>query len=716
MLTKEEIVIYLEEQAQRPLNVAELAGQLGVASAEEISCLKKLLHEMETEGTLFVNRKKRYGSPKQFGLLLGTISRHPKGFGFFVPEYSKADDIFIPASDLNGAVNGDYVAVRIRREAARNARAEGEVVRILQHKIQQIVGTFEKNRNFGFVVPDDKRFGSDIFISKENFNGAQNNMKVLVEIVQWPKKNQKAEGRVIQVIGKKGASGVDMLSVILSYGLPQQFPIDVLMYVELFSNIIPSEEIKKRRDLRNLQIITIDGEDAKDLDDAISVEKLENGNYLLGVHIADVGHYVPEDSILDKEALERATSVYLIDRVIPMLPPKLSNELCSLNAGEDKLTLSCMMEIDPQGIVVSHEIFESIICVDYRMTYKDVSKILLDQEFQLNEKYKTIVPMLQDMESLQEVLEEKRKIRGAIEFCVPESKVTLDKKGHPVQIGWIEQGVANKIIEEFMLCANETVAEHYFWLEVPFLYRVHEKPKTEDMANVNKFLQTFGYNIKYTNDNIHAKEYQKIVETVAGKSEETVVNTILLRSMQHARYDTNALGHFGLATQYYSHFTSPIRRYPDLAIHRVIKELLCSGEQLNEKRAKQLEEKMNYYAERSSMLEKIAEEAERKSIDLKKTEYMSQYVGETYFAKISGVTNFGFFVQLENSVEGLVHISTLKSDFYQFNQECYSLIGERTRNVYQIGQAVKVRLTKVNIEDCQIDFEVIDDYENNSRK
>ncbi len=706
MLTKDEIIVYMEQQAVRPLSEAELAEQFGADTVEKLVHLKALLREMEDDGTLVLSRKKRYGRPAQFNLLLGKISRHPKGFGFLVQDNKEAEDIFIPASELNGAMNGDRVIVRIKREATEKSRAEGEVLRILQRNVQRIVGTFESSRHFGFVVPDDKRFGSDIFISKDDFNGAKTNMKVVVEITQWPQKNRSAEGKIVQVIGKKDAPGVDVLSIIMGHDLPQNFPADVLTYAENLPDVVPDDELARRRDLRELLMITIDGEDAKDLDDAVSVQVLDNGNYMLGVHIADVGHYVTEDSVLDKEALERATSVYLVDRVIPMLPQKLSNGICSLNAGEDRLALTCMMEINTQGVVVSHDIFESVIHVNYRMTYRDVTKIL-QKDAALEQRYVEIVPMLQQMELLQHILERKRKIRGAIEFHAPESKVILDKKGHPVRIEWREQGIADKIIEEFMLCANETVAEHYFWMEVPFLYRVHEEPKTEDVIDVNKFLQTFGYGIKGASNSVHSKAYQKVVEAVSGKPEEMLVNTVMLRSMQHARYDTEALGHFGLAAQYYSHFTSPIRRYPDLAIHRVIKELLHSGNRLDEKRISQLKSKMSHYAEQSSAREKIAEDAERESVELKKVEYMKPYVGDIFQAKISGVTNFGIFVQLDNSIEGLVHISTLIDDFYQFRPESYSLFGEHTRTIYQLGQEIKVRLTRVSVEDRQIDFEVI---------
>lgn len=707
MLTKEEIVVYMEHQAVRPLSEEELAEVFAVDTVEALVQLKGLLKELENDGTLVLSRKNRYGRPAQFNLLIGKISRHPKGFGFLMQEDADADDIFIPASELKGAMNGDRVIVRIKREATAKSRAEGEVIRILQRNVQQIVGTFESSRHFGFVVPDDKRFGSDIFIPKEQFNGAKTNMKVLVEITQWPEKNRSAEGKIVQVIGKKDAPGVDILSIIMGHDLPQGFPADVLMYAEALPETIAVSEIEKRRDLRDMLMITIDGEDAKDLDDAVSVQKLENGNYLLGVHIADVGHYVKEDSVLDKEALERATSVYLVDRVIPMLPQKLSNGICSLNAGEDRLAMTCMMEINSQGVVVSHDIFESVIHVNYRMTYQNVTKILLNQDEALCGKYHEILSMLQEMAQLQMILEKKRKLRGAIEFYAPESKVILDKKGHPIRIEWREQGVADKIIEEFMLCANETVAEHFFWMEVPFLYRVHEEPKMEDVLDVNKFLQAFGYNIKGLSNHVHAKAYQNVVEQVAGKPEEMMINTVMLRSMQHARYDVEALGHFGLAAQYYSHFTSPIRRYPDLAIHRMIKELLHNGDRLDEKRVTILKGKMKHYAERASVREKIAEEAERESVELKKIEYMKPYVGDVFQAKISGVTNFGIFVQLDNSVEGLAHISTLIDDFYQFQPESYSLIGEHTRKVYRLGQDIKVRLTRVSVEDRQIDFEVM---------
>lgn len=714
MLTKAYIEEFMGKKAIRPLSEDELAEQLQVETVEDLVALKGLLSEMEADGVLVKSRKKRYGLPAQFNLLVGKISRHPKGFGFLTVEDYNGEDIYIHASDLGGAMNGDRVIARLKRPAnvdgrtGAKYRAEGEVIRILKRNVQTVLGTFESSRHFGFVIPDDKRFGSDIFITKEHFNGAKTGMKVMVEITQWPQKNRSAEGEITELIGHKDSPGVDVLSILYKHHLPQGFPEDVLEYAERIPDEIKHQDMIGRRDLRETLMITIDGEDAKDLDDAVSVKKLKNGNFLLGVHIADVGHYVTEDNVLDREALERGTSIYLVDRVIPMLPQRLSNGICSLNAGVDRLALSCNMEIDAKGVVVAHEIYESIIRVHDRMTYQNVTEILLDEDAVLREKYQHLLEMLEAMAELQGILERKRAHRGAIEFHFPESKVVLNNNGDPIRIEWRQNGLADKIIEEFMLCANETVAEHYFWMEVPFLYRVHEEPKMEDVMDMSKFLQALGYHIKGAGNTIHPKAYQSIVKDVEGKQEEQIVNAVLLRSMQHARYDTEALGHFGLAATYYSHFTSPIRRYPDLAIHRVIKELLHHGDKLDDKRLTKLRDKMNYYASQSSAREKIAEEAERESIDLKKVQFMKQYEGECFSARISGITGFGFFVQLENSVEGLVHISTLIDDFYQFRPESYSLLGEHSKKVYQLGQNISVRLTKVNIEDRQLDFEVIE--------
>lgn len=711
MITKEQIISFMEEDATRPLSESELAEALALDSVEALVTLKVLLKELENEGKLIYTRKKRYGLLKQLNLVSGRLSRHPKGFGFLAVEGAD-EDLYINANDLHGAMHNDKVIARVKKPAGVDSftkiayRAEGEVIRIIERSAKTVLGTYEGSKHFGFVVADDKRFGSDVFIAKEDSMNARTGMKVIVEITRYPENHRSAEGRVIEIIGAKGEPGIDVISVIYKHNLPQGFPAEVLEASEQIPEAITPQELAGRRDLRDLLMITIDGDDAKDLDDAVTVEILANGHYRLGVHIADVGHYVPEDSVLDKEALKRATSVYLVDRVIPMLPKRLSNGICSLNAGEDRLAMTCFMEIDKKGVVVSHEICESVIHVNYRMTYKNVNKIIVDKDEALRNEYSSIVPMLEEMAKLEEILRKKRLRRGAIEFDMPESKVLLDEQGKPLHIEWRERLLADQIIEEFMLLANETVSEHYFWLDVPFLYRVHEEPKADSLADVNKFLQVFGYSLKGLAGGIHPKAYQAVVEAIRGTKEEKTINSVLLRSMQHARYSTEPLGHFGLSAKYYSHFTSPIRRYPDLAIHRVIKECLHNHDKLEEKRLSQLAEKMNDYAETASVREKIAEEAERESVDMKKVEYMLPFEGEIFDGIISGVTSFGFFVQLDNSVEGLVHISTLIDDFYQFNAVTYTLIGEHTNKQYQLGQAVTVRLTKVNVDERQLDFEV----------
>lgn len=713
MLTQEMVQEFMQEKATRPLTEEELVEQLNLESVDEIVELKGILEVMKADGALICTRKKRYGLPSHLNLMVGKLKRHPKGFAFLISEEPEVEDLFIPANDLNGAMNNDKVVARIKRPASVNQatgttyRAEGEVINVLVRSLAKVVGTFDSNKHFAFVIPDDKRFGSDIFIAKHDFNGAQNGMKVAVEIVKWPNGGRNAEGKIVTLLGFKGEAGVDVATIVYKYDLPQMFPVNVLEAAAKIPDKVLAMELANRRDLRNMLMITIDGDDAKDLDDAVTVEVLENGLYRLGVHIADVGHYVREDNILDEEAISRATSVYLVDRVIPMLPERLSNGICSLNAGEDRLAMTCFMDIDSKGIVVAHDICESVIHVDYRMTYANVTKIVVDHDSGLCQRYGEILPMLENMVQLQGILQRKRMRRGAIDFDFPESKVILDKKGIPVKIEWRERLLADQIIEEFMLCANETVSEHYFWLEIPFIYRVHEEPDGENVLEVNKFLQAFGYSIKGAGSSVHPRAYQAIVNEVAGKKESQMINSVLLRSMQHARYDTEPLGHFGLSAQYYSHFTSPIRRYPDLAIHRVIKEMLHSGDKLTEKRVQSLAKKMAYYAQQSSSREKIAEEAERESVDMKKVEYMKPFEGDIFQAKISGVTGFGFFVQLENSVEGLVHISSLVDDFYHFNPATYSLLGEHTNKQYQIGQEVRVRLTRVNVDDRQLDFELL---------
>ncbi len=554
--------------------------------------------------------------------------------------------------------------------------AKGEIIRILERGNKTVIGIYEDSKNFGFVVSDDKKIYQDIFIPKGDKNGAKTGQVVIAEIVTYPEKRRNPEGRVIEILGNKEDKGIDILTIIKKNKLPEEFPPKVQSYADNISEAIPEEEYKRRKDLRDLTIVTIDGEDAKDLDDAISLEKLPNGNYYLGVHIADVSHYVKEKNPLDKEALKRATSVYLIDRVIPMLPKKLSNGICSLNPKIDRLTLSCFMEIDKNGKVVDHKVVESIIKSTERMTYTDVTKILRDEDEETINKYSNLVDYFKLMEELCKILYKRRLKRGAIDFDFEECKIILDEKGKPIEIKPYERAIANRIIEEFMLVCNETIAEHMFWSNLPFVYRIHEDPDEEKLMHFNEFVHNLGYVIRWNND-IHPKSLQSIIEKVKGEKEETVVSTLLLRSLKQARYSPECIGHFGLAARYYCHFTSPIRRYPDLIIHRIIKEYING--QIDDKRATRLTTEVEYASKQSSEMERVAQEAEREVDDLKKAEYMSERIGEEYEGIISSVTNFGMFVELPNTIEGLVHISTLSDDYYIYDERRLSLIGEASK-------------------------------------
>ena len=712
-MNREEILAKINE-AVRPLAEEEIADLLHLQEVDELIEMKKLILQMEKNGDIVLTRKGKLGLPSQMGLYVGRISRHIKGFGFLRQDDEEAEDIFISASDLNGAMNGDKALVRLRKMAMDDARtgkhyrAEGEVVRVLERSQQKIVGTLERHKNYGYVLADDKLFGSDIFIAQQDLHKAKNGMKVLVEITRWPGQKRNAEGKIVEIIGDKQDVGMDILSVVYKYDLPREFPPAVLAEAEQIGGQKESIDYAKRKDLRRELIVTMDGADAKDLDDAVAVELLPNGWWRLGVHIADVTHYVKEDSPLDLEARKRGTSVYLVDRVIPMLPPILSNELCSLNPQEERLTLSCIMDIDENGIVQNSEVCQSVIKTKYRLTYDEVNQMLAGEEA-VKAQYSDFLPMLEQMANLQEILQKKRVERGALNFDFPESKVKLDENGKPIDIISINRGRAERIIEEFMICANETIAERYYWLEVPFLYRTHEAPKSENIIEVKQFLQIFGHKLKAAGGKVRAKDYQKILNKIHGLPEEEAISSVMLRSMNHARYQAACDEHFGLASEYYTHFTSPIRRYPDLAIHRMIKELLNNEGQLSEKRQQDLEQRMESYALSSSIREKVAEEAERDSVEMKKVEYMKDFVGDIFEGIISGVTGFGFFVRLANSVEGLVHISTLTDDFYHFMQETYTLWGENTRRSFRLGERVKVKLVRVDLEMRQIDFELEDE-------
>lgn len=571
-MIKEKILAFMREEAYKPMMLEELALIFDI-NKNEWKEFSRVLEEMEAEGLIMKTRKNKYGVPERMNLVVGKLQGHPKGFGFVIPENTELADVYIPAENLNGAMNNDKVIARINKENIPGKKIEGEIIRILKRANTRVVGTFEKSDNFGFVVPDDKRIYQDIFIAKGNINGAKHGQKVVVEINKWPEKRRNPEGSVVEILGNAEEPGVDILSIIRKYNLPEEFPNEVEEYADNISEEIPQAEINRRQDLRNLKIVTIDGEDAKDLDDAVSVERLADGKYRLGVHIADVTYYVREKSPLDREALERGTSVYLVDRVIPMLPKKLSNGLCSLNPRVDRLTMSCMMIIDSEGKVIDHDIFESVIKTSERMTYTDVTKILKDNDPELIKRYDYLIDDFKTMEELCLILNAKRMRRGALDFDFDETKIILNDKGKPVDIKPYEREIANRIIEEFMLVCNETIAEHMFWTGIPFIYRIHEDPDEEKLTILSEFIHNLGLFLRVSGE-IHPKSLQAILEQVKGKKEEIVVNTLLLRSLKQARYSPDSTGHFGLAAKYYCHFTSPIRRYPDLAIHRIIREFI----------------------------------------------------------------------------------------------------------------------------------------------
>lgn len=702
MNIRETMVSFMEEQAYKPMNIKELERVFGI-SKEDKNDFSKILKSMEKEGLIVKTRTEHYGVPERMGLVVGKLQGHQKGFAFVIPETDRPD-VFVTSSNLNGAMHSDRVVVKIVKEVPGGKKCEGEIIRILERGNKEVIGVYEDSKNYGFVVPDEKRIYQDIFIPKDSRGDAESGDIVIAEITVWPEKRRNPEGKIVEVLGKKGDKGIDILTIIKKHGLPEEFPAKVENYADNISEEIPEEEYKRRKDLRDERIVTIDGEDAKDLDDAVSIKVLPNGNYYLGVHIADVSNYVKEKNPLDKEALKRGTSVYLIDRVIPMLPKKLSNGICSLNPKIDRLTLSCFMEIDRTGKVVDHSISETIIKTSERMTYTDVTKILRDKDEELIKRYDYLVEDFKVMEDLCKILYNKRLYRGAIDFDFDECKIILDELGKPIDVVPYERAIANRIIEEFMLVCNETIAEHMFWANVPFVYRTHEEPDEEKLMVFNEFVHNLGYVIKWSKD-IHPKALQEVVEKVKGHKEETVVSTLLLRSLKQARYTPESMGHFGLAARYYCHFTSPIRRYPDLIIHRIIKEYIKG--QLDDKRIKKLTTEVEYAAKQSSETERIAEEAEREVDDLKKAEYMSERIGQEFEGIISSVTNFGMFVELPNTIEGLVHISTINDDYYIYDEKHLSLIGERTKHIYKLGDEVKIKVSKVDTFAHEIFFELV---------
>ena len=704
---KEVILNFMKEEAYKPMEIPEIAKIFNI-NKNEYKSFKKAIKTMEKEGLLARDESDKLGLAQRMGVITGKIEIHDRGFGFLIPDIEGIKDLFIAKTNLMGAMNGDRVVAKIIKEGRNGKRTEGIIINIVERVNKNIVGIYEDNKSFGFVLPEDKRIQNDIFISKKDRNGAKKGQIVMVEITRWPDgKRKNPEGKVVEILGRPGDKGIDIDIIIRKYNLPEDFPPSVLNSALDIEDFITEDEIKGRLDLRNVKMVTIDGEDAKDLDDAVSIERLENGNFKLGVHIADVTHYVKERSVIDKEAFKRATSVYLIDRVIPMLPKKLSNGICSLNPKVDRLTLSCIMEVNRQGKVVNHTIAQSVIKTNERMTYTDVTKILRDNDAELIERYKDLVDDFKAMEELCKILRKKRLDRGTIDFDFEECKIILDEKGKPIDIKPYERAIANRMIEEFMLLANETVAEHMEKLKVPFVYRIHENPDAEKLEKFKAFIYNLGYNDITWGEEVNPKALQRVLDKFKGENEETIISTLLLRSMMQARYSPECAGHFGLAADYYCHFTSPIRRYPDLQIHRIIKEYL--NKELTENRSKKLVSIVDSAAKQSSEMERVAQEAEREVDDLKKAEYMKDRIGEIFEGMISSVTGFGAFVELPNTIEGLVHITSFRDDYYIYDEDRLILIGERNKKIYRLGDKLKVLCSKVDILSREIYFEIVED-------
>ncbi|HWI50246.1 MAG TPA: ribonuclease R [Rummeliibacillus sp.] len=696
---------FMKEDDYKPLTVAEFEDQFGFRDAEEFKQLVKTLVKLEQQGDIVRTRTNRYGLPERMNYLQGRFIGHPKGFGFVAPEEEGMDDVFIPPTDINGAVNGDTVLIRVSKTSSGDRR-EGAVIKIIERGMTKVVGTFQANRGFGFVVPDDKKLSMDLFIAKDNTLGAMDGHKVVAEIIEWPGVHRSATGIVTQILGHKNDPGVDILSIIHKHDITVDFPKEVLDAASAVPDTISDKDREGRRDLRDQMIVTIDGETAKDLDDAVTVTKNDDGTYKLGVHIADVSHYVTDGSALDREAYDRATSVYLTDRVIPMIPHRLSNGICSLNPQVDRLTLSCEMTINGSGEVIDHEIFQSVIRTTERMTYTNVYKILEEDDAELKERYAPLVPMFENMKDLAKILNNRRMKRGAVDFDFKESYVVVDEDGWPTDILLRERTVAERLIEEFMLVANETVAEHINRMNLPFIYRIHEDPKPEKLQRFFEFITNFGLVIRGTGNTVEPRALQEILESVKDEPEYPVISTMMLRSMQQAKYSPECLGHFGLSTEFYTQFTSPIRRYPDLIVHRLIRTYLINGDKSKET-VSYWGAHMDEIAEHTSSRERRAVDAERDTESLKKSQYMADKIGEKFTGIVSSITNFGMFIELENTVEGLVHISNMTDDYYNFDDRQMVMIGERTGRVFHIGDEVEISVLEVNIDESAIDFEIV---------
>lgn len=694
---KENMLKLIQDPTYVPMKLKELAMLLDVPR-ERRDDLKEVMDALVAEGKVGLSKRGKYGKPETVAMV-GTFTGNAKGFGFVTIE-GQDQDIYIGADKTRDAMHGDTVQIVV--EAARGGRRpEGTVVRVLERANKTLVGFYQKNKSFGFVIPDNQKISTDVFIPQGKDMGAVTGHKVIVTMTEYGGERKKPEGVITEIIGHVNDPGTDILSIVKAYGIPEEYPAEVMRQVSRMPDEVMPEDIAGRKDLRGWQTVTIDGEDAKDLDDAITLSREEYG-YKLGVHIADVSHYVTENSPLDEEALKRGTSVYLVDRVIPMLPHKLSNGICSLNAGTDRLALSCIMEIDNQGRVIGHEVAETVINVDRRMTYTAVNEIVTERNEETMAEYRDFVEMFDRMKELADILREKRSQRGSIDFDFPETKIILDDKGKPVDIKPYDRNAATKIIEDFMLMANETIAEDYFWQELPFVYRTHDYPDPEKMKRLGVFINNFGYTIRAQNGEVHPKELQKLLTKIEGTEEEALISRLTLRSMKQAKYMSVCTGHFGLAAKYYTHFTSPIRRYPDLQIHRIIKENLRGS--LTDKRIAHYDKILTGVTVQCSAMERRAEEAERETVKLKKCEFMTKRIGQVFEGVISGVTNWGFYVELPNTVEGLVHVNELQGDYYVFDEERMELRGETGGKIYKLGQKVAVVVTGTDRLTKTVDF------------
>lgn len=707
MTIEQRLLALMEERSYRPKNAEKLAGLLGLGG-DELNELWRVLDDLLSRGIITENHVHKYGLPKQMNQVVGQVRINSKEFGFVIADDSDPSerDIHISADKLHGAMNNDRVVAHIDRPPTQDKAGEGEIVRIIERANKRVVGVFHRARKNGFVTPLDSRIREDIFISADGIGDAQDEAHVVVELSVWPTDFQRAEGRIVEILGYEGDVGLDILDIIKKHDLPLEFPQEVQNAADKIPETIDGEPTEGRRDRRDLALITIDGEDAKDLDDAVYVERIEGGNYRLGVYIADVSYYVREGRPLDTEAYARGTSVYLADRVIPMLPKRLSNGICSLNAGVDRFSMAAEMEYDANGRLLRYEIFPAIIQVRHRMTYTAVNQILVEKDETVRAQYQDILPMLETMEKLRNILRNKRMVRGAIDFDLPEVKVILNDTGKPTGIKKRVRNLAESIIEEFMLAANETVAEHMERKNRPFLYRVHELPDSEKLERLNNLLYAFGKTMPKEKGEIKPIAMQKILASVAGEPEERIVSTVMLRSMKQARYCADNLGHFGLAAEYYTHFTSPIRRYPDLIVHRLLREDM-KRQRLSKKRREELEAQLPEIAEQTSIRERVAAEAENDTVQLKLVEYMSQFIGEEFDGTISGVTAFGIFVELENGVEGLVRMTSLTDDYYLYAEDKYMLIGERTGKTFRLGDPLRIIVDKTDIAERTVDFLIV---------